>query len=395
MADERGYPIPTGILLLLLIGGGWYFLRHYDIEGLDHVSVRAKPTADADSMDFVSYTPNRSDENPFRSSAGADRPTTSGFGSSRTAARPIRGDALGQAGSLIHRTHADLVPSGDSEVLQESASKVPARRYRNLRIASWAMGGFGPSKLANDLVRKNVVRILRRFDVVALQQISATERDLLPRLVDALNEGQHSTDGVPIYDFILSHPSGPTDHQREQLAFLFDTRRVQTDRSQTYLVSDPADRMTHDPVVAWFRAAEPDPRDAWTFSLVNVRIELSQAKQEVALLPNILSSVRKDGRGEDDVVLAGLFQADDAYLIPTVAGTDVQAAVNSLPTDVFARHQTANILVDRASTSEYLGRGGPLNFLRAYNLTLSEAEAVSPTLPVFAEFTATEGGHVR
>ncbi len=32
----------------------------------------------------------------------------------------------------------------------------------------------------------------------------------------------------------------------------------------------------------------------------------------------MLSAVRHDGRSEDDVLLVGLFQADDAYLLPTV-----------------------------------------------------------------------------
>jgi len=152
--------------------------------------------------------------------------------------------------------------------------------------------------------------------------------------------------------------------------------------------------MTHDPVVAWFRAAQPNPSEAWTFTMVNIRVELSRAKEEVALLPNIMSSIRKDGRGEDDIVLAGLFQADDAYLIPMISGSRMKAAVRSLPTDVQGRHQTANLLVDESSASEFLGRGGPLNFLRAYNLTIGEAESVSPYLPVYAEFSVFEGGHL-
>ena len=104
-------------------------------------------------------------------------------------------------------------------------------------------------------------------------------------------------------------------------------------------------------------------------------------------------AIRKDGRGEDDVVLAGLFQADDAYLIPTLGGEKIQAAVSSRPTDIFGKYQTSNILVDTRMTSEYVGRGGVLDYLRLYNLNNAQAESVSSQLPVFAEFSVIEGLH--
>ncbi|MCA9138891.1 MAG: hypothetical protein KDB00_19100, partial [Planctomycetales bacterium] len=288
-----------------------------------------------------------------------------------------------------------FVSSGSGETRDAQAYSAPAsfvarsvdrsEHVRNLRIGSWALSGFGPSKLSSELCRLNLVRMIRKFDVIALQQITAAERDLVPRLVDAVNEGGRT------YDFVLGLPTGPRDRS-EQLAILFNINRVQIDRSQTYTVDDPQNTMTYDPMVAWFRAAEPPAETAFTFSVVNVRINLARAPTEVSLLPGIFSSVRNDGRGEDDVVMAGLFQADDSYLIPRVMGTDAVAAVNSTTTDIFSRHQTCNILVDRNRTNEFIGRGGPVDFLRLYNLNLSEAEAVSSHLPVFAEFSAVEGG---
>ncbi|MEM0925641.1 MAG: deoxyribonuclease I, partial [Planctomycetota bacterium] len=124
---------------------------------------------------------------------------------------------------------------------------------------------------------------------------------------------------------------------------------------------------------------------------VNLRVDLSRAPQEVALLPKLRSSIRTDGRGEDDVVMAGLFQADDAYLLKRTMGQGTLAAVRSKPTDLYSRHQTSNILIDEQRTSEFIGRGGPVDFLRLFNLELAEAELVSHHLPVFADFAAREG----
>ena len=193
---------------------------------------------------------------------------------------------------------------------------------------------------------------------------------------------------------MIGESTGPADRP-EQQAFIFDTTRVVVVRQQTYTVKDPENQVTFDPLVAWFRAAEPPGSQAWTFSLVNVRVDLARAPNEVALLPEMLSAIRSDGRGEDDVVMVGLFQADDAYLVPTFGGKKIRATVRSLPTDIFGKYQTSNLLLDADSTSEFLGRGGVLNYLRSFDLNLAQAETVTSHLPVYAEFTALEGGRIE
>ncbi|WP_286177580.1 deoxyribonuclease I [Stieleria mannarensis] len=345
--QRRKGPFLLLVVTLILFGVGFYASQHFEIAGLDQVTITPKSEAPAGEVDPI-------DDLMFVSANQTGGRSTSGYAA--PAAYAAR-------------------PSG------------PEQKVRNLRIGSWALSGFGPSKLASEECRLNLTRVIRKFDVIALQQITAVERDLVPRLVDEINEGGRN------FDFVLGQPSGPSDRP-EQLAILFNVNRVQIDRSQTYTVADPQGQMTYDPMVAWFRAAQPSVESAWTFSVVNVRINLARAPVEVGLLPGIFASVRSDGRGEDDVVMAGLFQADDSYLIPRVMGTDVVAAVDSTTTDIFNRHQTCNILVDRNRTNEFVGRGGPVDFLRLFNLNLSQAEAVSSHLPVFGEFTATEGGGV-
>lgn len=349
---RRSGTVVTLITTCLLIAGGIYFAQNFQISGLDQVSIKPKAgetNEDADSIDDLFFV--------SASGEGVSASLPSYAAPESFAARPSDQNDLGDE----------------------------PRKIKNLRIASWALSGFGPSKLANERARLNLVRMIKKFDVIALQQISGTERDLIPRLVDEINEAGR------VFDYAIGSPTGPADRP-EQLAVLFKIDRVRIDRSQTYTVADPQNQMTYDPLVTWFRAAQAPEESAWTFSLVNVRINLARAPTEVALLPGIFTSVRNDGRGEDDVVMAGLFQADDAYLVPRVMGTDVTAAVRSTTTDIFNRHQTCNLLIDRNRTAEFIGRGGPVDFLRLFNLNLSEAETVSSHLPVFAEFTVNEGG---
>ena len=339
----RSNPIPNLIVICVLVAGGVYFAQHYKVAGLDHLSIESKSVPKSDDSGAL-------DELMFVSASESSR----------------------------------AYQAPDSFVADREQQSV---KFKPLRIGSWALSGFGPSKLADAQVRLNLVKIIREFDAIALQQINAAERDLIPRLVDEINEGGRE------FDYAMGRPCGPVE-QPEHLAILFNINRLRIDRSQTYTVADPVNRMTYDPLVAWFQAAEPSSEAAWTFSFVNVRINLERAPIEVALLPGILSSVRLDGRGEDDVVMAGIFQADDAYLIPRVMGNDAVAAVRSTTTDIFNRHQTCNVVVDGQRTSEFIGRGGPVDFLRVFNLNLSEAEAISSHLPVFGEFTVNEGGNL-
>jgi hypothetical protein len=361
MSDSsRGNPIQVAVIVLLLVGGGWYFLQHYEIDGLDDVSVYPKDSS-ADDQTYISYR---------------DAPTVLDYDRDYSTSDTGEGEnPFTLTRNLSSRSEPELAPA-------------PARAFRNLKVATWALDGFGPTKLANPLARKNVARVIREFDIVAIQQIASIERDLVPRLVDAINQGENR------YEYVISDSTGPIDRQ-EQLAFIFDTKRVVVDRRQTYTVDDPDDQITFDPLVAWFRAAQPPASQAWTFSLVNVRVDMARAPSEVAILPELLDAIRNDGRSEDDVVLVGLFQADDAYLVPTLGGENVKAAVQSRPTDIFGRYQTSNVLVDTATNSEYLGRSGVFDYLRPYNLNLSEAETVTSHLPVYAEFTATEGGRLQ
>ena len=370
MSDsDRGSPLQVIAIVLLLGGGGYYFFNHYQIGGLDGVSVSPRGNQAFDDT-FVSYRDAPAMIGPSQTLTANTNPTS-------------LMDSTATSGVNEGFSSANLRPT-----MARSVAQLPFRpAYRPIKIASWSLDGFGPTKLASADARKYVSKVVRRYDIIALQQVASIERDLIPRLVDVVNGTEHR------YDYVMGSATGPRGRQ-EQLAFLFDTTKVLVDRAQCYKVDDPSDELTYDPMVASFRAAEPPSSDAWTFSIVNMRIDLANASSEVAMLPGVISSVRRDGRGEDDVIVLGLLQADDAYLLPTVGQNAFQAAVRHRSTDVFSRFQTSNILIDRTATSEYLGRGGVFDYRRNYDLNPIQAEAVTSHLPIFAEFTAHEGGEL-
>ncbi len=392
--SRGGHPILFGIIVLCVVGGGWYFVRNFDVSGLEGVSImrkqsRPQPSRIEEMGDPFTFA--SSIEGEGARPSVSEKKTEANEGTIDWISNSIK--SLVSTASSKPDFEVDPIISSPSDqharLSHPSQGRLSGQTPDHIRIASWALDGFGPTKLASDLARINLVKVIRQFDVIALQQVTSLQMDLVPRLVDAVNESSLGGGG-PVYDYVIGPPTGPQERS-ELMVILFNPSRVRVDRTQTYTVADPDNQLTYDPLVAWFRAAEPNASAAWTFTLVNVRVELTRAPQEVAMVGQLIQSVREDGRGEDDVIVAGLFQADDAYLLPVIAGSSIQASVTSTPTDIFGRYQTSNVLYDRNMTAEAIGRGGVYDFLRVYNLSVAQSQAVSSYLPVYAEFTPLEG----
>ncbi len=164
-------PLHSIVILLILAGGGWYFLQHYQIAGLDGVSIRDKPIA-AEDDDYL----------------GAADDYVSNFS---TQASTIESDRT--------YTTKNAVAPGPAATPREKI------KVSNLRIGSWAISGLDVTKLSDETTRANLVRIIRQFDLIAVQQVAYRDRDLLPRLTDLVNEGDHR------YEYMMGDPTGPTD----------------------------------------------------------------------------------------------------------------------------------------------------------------------------------------
>jgi endonuclease/exonuclease/phosphatase (EEP) superfamily protein YafD len=111
----------------------------------------------------------------------------------------------------------------------------------------------------------------------------------------------------------------------------------------------------------------------------------------VRLLPELVQSIRRDGRDEDDIILSGDFGAD-ALSMAYLRQRGFTVALNETPTLVSGSQTLDNIVFFSKATDEYIGRSGTLDFLRKSNLSIDQALQVSDHLPVWAEFSFVEGG---
>ncbi len=101
----------------------------------------------------------------------------------------------------------------------EGAVPVRERHENSIRVASFNLGILGPTKLQDEQALSAIGKIIREFDIVALQEIRSLRPDTMSKLMDWIN-----LDGDR-YDYVVSHRLGLTD-QKEQYAFVFDRTSI-------------------------------------------------------------------------------------------------------------------------------------------------------------------------
>jgi len=265
------------------------------------------------------------------------------------------------------------------------STRPPPREAETVRIATWNWEGWDERRLGDAAAATLLANVVRQFDVIAVQGLSPRSPNALPELCDRVNEdGSH-------YDYVIGPRLGRTE-PKAQYAFLFDRSMIEVDRNQTYTVRDDDDLLDREPLVAWFRVRGPDPREAFTFSIINVQIDPEDSAREINLMDDVLRAVRNDGLDEDDVLLAGDLAVDERQFGELGRVPNLLAVAAGLSTTIDGAAQRDNLLFDQQCSVEFTGRGGTMDFLREFNLTVAQARAVAPRLPVWGEFSVYEGG---
>ena len=86
-----------------------------------------------------------------------------------------------------------------------TAAVPPVRSATTVRLATFNVQVFGESKAAKPQVMDIMARIVRQFDIIAIQEIRARDQDVLPRFVAVINAaGRH-------YDYVIGPRLGRTE----------------------------------------------------------------------------------------------------------------------------------------------------------------------------------------
>jgi len=273
--------------------------------------------------------------------------------------------------------------AGKTHSTSTSAPLPDARSGDTIRIASFNIQVLGQSKIRKPEVMDILARVVRRFDIVAVQELRSKADDVIPRFLELINaEGGH-------YRSIVGPRLGRTS-SKEQYVYLYDASRIEVIEGSVYTVEDPADLMHREPLVASFRVRGPESQQAFTFKLVNIHTDPDETDQELDALGDVFARVQRDPDGEDDVILLGDLNVSYKKLGKLGRLPGIAWVIHGQPTNTRGSKSYDNLVYDQRRTIEITGRGGVVDLMAEFGLTQTQALRVSDHLPVWAEFVVYE-----
>jgi endonuclease/exonuclease/phosphatase family metal-dependent hydrolase len=249
----------------------------------------------------------------------------------------------------------------------------------SIKIASFNIQTFGQTKISKPEIMDIISRIIKRYDVVAIQEVRSKEQNVIPTLLSYVNDANTS------YDYIISQTLGRTG-SKEQYAFVYNTKTVDLIPESSYVVADPDDVFEREPFVAFFRSGNFD------FKLVNNHIKPEDVSAEFSRLAVVINDIY-DSSSEKDVIVLGDMNADGSYFdednLAVTFPLWIQLIGNDEDTTVAISDNTYDRMMTRDTTAnvEYTGKSGVFRWDAEYGVTdNSFIKKVSDHYPVYAEF---------
>ncbi|XP_010144202.1 PREDICTED: deoxyribonuclease-1-like 2 [Buceros rhinoceros silvestris] len=267
------------------------------------------------------------------------------------------------------------------------AVALPCLATTTLRISAFNIQTFGDTKMANEGVASVIVSILRRYDMVLVQEVRDSDLSAVTQLMEQLNSVSTSP-----YDYEISGPLG-RDNYKEMYLFIYRTDVVSV--VDTYQYEDPQDVFSREPFI--LRVSAPHTK-VGEFVLVPLHSAPHDAVAEIDALYDVyLAIVNK--WGTDNIMFLGDFNADCAYVQPSdwssirLRTSDIFKWL--LPDGADTTVGKSDCAYDRIvvcgaklKRSIVPNSAAVYNFQRTFRLEQEEALAVSDHYPVEVKLTA-------
>jgi endonuclease/exonuclease/phosphatase family metal-dependent hydrolase len=269
---------------------------------------------------------------------------------------------------------------GEAGVSSSGAGGEPSAQ--SLKLATFNIEVFGQAKLDRPEVMAELVDIVRRYPLVAVQEIKNVAQVVPYAFLDQINAEDDR------FAMLLSPRTGqePDDENfQEQYAFYYDTEVLEAS-SDGLLFDDSADDyFVREPYAARFVAA-----GGFTFVAITVHVRPAAAIEEMEHLPEVVMWAQAEFPEEDDFIILGDLNAgcDTASVAQldalSLRGSDYQWLV---PDDADTNVATTECAYDRIviTTSTSANAVGTWGVDRAFT-----DDGISDHWPVWAEFWTDE-----
>jgi len=250
-------------------------------------------------------------------------------------------------------------------------------------MTSFNIQVFGQTKVSNIPVLETLVQILRRFDLVAIQEVRDAQETAFPQLVQSLV----STSKIP-YDSIIGPRVGKTT-SKEQYGYIFDSRKFSVVQSYTY--ADPLQQFERPPfIVTW--SVKNSPKQ---FSTINIHTKPENAVAEIDELVDVYDDAVSKLKNAN-VLILGDFNAGCSY-VPQYRWASIRLFTQSrfrwlmetgTPTAVKTDCPYDRFVVAGDWLLSAASKGAVFNFMTVFSLPLSFAITVSDHFPITLNLTA-------
>ncbi|XP_019843176.2 deoxyribonuclease-1 isoform X1 [Bos indicus] len=261
----------------------------------------------------------------------------------------------------------------------------------SLKIAAFNIRTFGETKMSNATLASYIVRIVRRYDIVLIQEVRDSHLVAVGKLLDYLNQDDPNT-----YHYVVSEPLGRNSY-KERYLFLFRPNKVSV--LDTYQYDDGCescgnDSFSREPAVVKFSSPSTKVKE---FAIVALHSAPSDAVAEINSLYDVYLDVQKKWH-LNDVMLMGDFNADCSY-VTSSQWSSIRLRTSStfqwlIPDSADTTATSTNCAYDRIVVAGSLlqssvvpGSAAPFDFQAAYRLSNEMALAISDHYPVEVTLT--------
>jgi deoxyribonuclease-1-like protein len=249
-----------------------------------------------------------------------------------------------------------------------------------IKIAAFNIQVFGTTKASKPDVMDTLAKIVRTYDVVAVQEIRDQSQTSFPLLITYVNENNSQ------YDFVVSERLGRTSSM-EQYAYIYNTQTIElTGTPHTYPEPTGTDPFHRQPYITSFRT----PNGNFDAVLITIHTYPDEATEEINTLDDVVEYAQREYPDEQDFIVMGDLNADGSYFNENSA-SDMSSTEyvwiidNSQDTTTKSTNYTYDRII-LTDTSDYAGDSGVFRFDTEYGLNYDETVAVSDHYPVYAVF---------
>lgn len=269
-----------------------------------------------------------------------------------------------------------------TQAIEAVPAVAPASAPTKLRIATFNIQNLGPNKLANTAVATELAALIRKYDVVAVQEID----DITLSTPDAFLAKINSSPGAK-YRVVKSGLSGTTAtaNQNEQYAFYFNADKVEA-LDAGLLYPDPQDKFIREPFAAQLKPK--GSRESFVLLTIHTEATTAGTTREIAALKDAAEWAKDHYQGELGVIVLGDFNAGKTYLsVPQVTAIRnahlphrwiVPDSADTTNSSQYDQAHDRIVVIGQALDSRYTGQWG-------VDTSVSSRQ-VSDHLPVWAEF---------